>query len=352
MEFDEAIRILMIDTGRRADSRARRAIAELTAYSYPRKDYRTAAVDRLLQRRNEKGETLGIDYDTLVQRLEAAAAAEVPPLLLHPVEEVKLDLLQVLASNLLVQMTPKCPYRVWKTTKIADPPPILWVYELWVPRAMEDVARPLDPQYWNDASTLFTASYLVNTPSCCPKTSSSDCSYTRNPQGDPAAGSSEAPGQPYSSTAFFESFCAGQDCPDCKGKGHWCDAAFKNLLCVRTEYDTWTPFQCMTSSANRYDVHYDHVAYLFGELNGDETANDITQDQGQLSVRRPTSGDPQMDPRVDWSFVHVDKTLVFTDPGNTIGVGNILKNSYSAELAQQIAEQACYVIPAECWFAP
>jgi hypothetical protein len=352
MDFEEAIGILLADTGRRADSRARRAIAELTAYTYPAKDYRSAAVDRLLRRKNEEGKSLDIDYDELIARLEAAAAAQVPPLALSPPVDIKLDLLQVVASNLLLQVTPTCPYVVWKTTAIGNPSPVLWVYELWVPRAMEDVARPLDPQGWNQSSTLFTASYLVDTPSCCPKSATSDCSYTRDPNGDPMAGSREAAGQPYPYTAFFESFCVGPDCPNCKGKAYSCDAAFKNLLCVRTDYDRWVPFQCLASSADRYDVAYHHAAYLFGELNTDETGNDITTDQGELSVRRPMAGDPSLDPRVEWSFVHVDKTLTFKDPGNTIGVGDILKKSYAAELQQQIAEQACYDIPVEWWFAP
>jgi hypothetical protein len=350
----EAVDILGRDTGMRAESRVRRAIAKLLAYSYPAEsdeDIRADAAARLLAGRTDAHERPVISFRMLMRQIALGAAAAIPPIPIPPPPE-RLAEFEALIANLLQGVTPHCPYVIWVSAGIGKPPPVAWRHELWVPRRMEDVARSLDPQHWAEASTLFYASYRVSTPSCCPKLPASNCSFTVAPKThDPVPGPACAGGQAYPWTAFFERFCIGKACPSCPGSA-WCQVAFDNLLCTRTQYDQGAsvPLQCLAAHADRYDVSYHFATFLFGEINGNELGNDIDADSGSLWVRRPTSAEQQATlPAGVWSYVHVDKVLSFKDEGVTIGVGKILLETYHDELAGQIAEQACYEVPEECW---
>src|SRR5439155_15245248 len=186
-----------------------------------------------------------------------------------------------------------------------------------IPRAMEDVARSLDPQSWNVASTLFYDSYLVDTPpSCCPHTPTSVCTFTTAPgSSDPSPGTSHPAGEPYGYTALFENFCAGKSCPKCQGTE--CVAAFKNLLCVRTKYDgACVLVPCLARFANSYTVTYHLATFLSGSVYGASTGP-IERDKGTLSVRPATAAEAQGLSGNTWSMVHVEKELVFKSSGLT-----------------------------------
>ena len=213
---------------------------------------------------------------------------------------------------------------------------------------MEDVARSLDPQKWDTVSTLFYDSYLVDAPSCCPPSGTSTCTFTPKPKStDPAVGQKYPAGRPYGITAFFENFCSDKACPVCEGDPPRCVVQFKNILCVETEYDQWTPLSCLASLADSYKVTYHFGGFLFGELNGVEGQR-VASDGGTLSVRRATSADTAGLSPGDWSVVTVTKTLTFSSPSISIGMAKVLK-SLEKELKKQIVDQACYDVPAECW---
>jgi len=225
---------------------------------------------------------------------------------------------------------------------------VTWSFDVKIPRALDDIARSLDPQSWAKASKLFYDSYLVDTPSsCCPHTDTSDCSFKSQPVSkDPQPGTSHSPGQAYDYTAFFEYFCAGNSCPLCQGQP--CLSAFKTLRCVKTHYNRCVPVPSLATFASNYDVSYQLARFLSGQVNGADTG-EIRTDSGTLSVRPACAAEKQNLPGNVWSVVHVDKTLVFRSGAMTAGVGKILK-SLEKELGDRIVEQACHNIPRKWWF--
>jgi len=351
MRFKDAIRILDDDAGQGAHSRVRRAVAKLLAYSWGGVDYRTAGIEDLLEGNPDAGRP-PVDFAALKSEVEAASASTGIPL---PPPPDKLLAFQAVIANSprLAALTGNCLWQVkFDVASIECPSlPIHWTYELWVPRRMEDVARSFDPQKWAESSTIFASSYLVDAPSCCPGTSTLDCTYPAAPGSkDPQEGNPYAAAQAYPKTTFFEYFCFGKNCPACQGSPS-CEVAFKNLLCVDTAYDRCVPLQCLTCRADRYDVYYKLAKYLFGEINGNENGNAIKKDSGRIWVRRPTTTEQQALPPGDWSYVHVSKTLEFKSSGLSVAVCKALQTTYADELKGQIAEQACYPIPKECWLA-
>ncbi len=314
----KAVDILRRDRGMAADSRRRRAIAKLAAYAPENEDIRQAIGDLLMDRR---------DLTATVSKLRTDRA-------------ISPALLEVGIANSLSALTPDCPWNLPAppTGGVKDPPPVEWSYDVSIPRDMEDIARALDPQSWDQCSPFFKETHLASTASpCCPAASS--CTET-GPRSEPA-------GKPYNQAALYERFCVADDCSSpCPGP-HKCDIDFENLLCVTTEYDAWVPCSCMVSHADRYDVDYQLASWISGELLGIEPAAVIT-DEGRLSTRRATAAETAKLTGSPWSVVHVDKTLDFANSGQTGAVGKFLQ-ALKDELAGQVVEQACCEVPTEHW---
>lgn len=333
MDIKDAVIILRNDEGSEAHSRIRRAAAKLWGYGGIN-TFRQEIKDLLSAYLSPR------DFNALVQEIEREISG------LPPAEA------EALVLNKLVILTGDCPYEVPRPVGGVrpNPPPVEWAYAVYIPRKMHDIARSLDPQKWAKTSTLFYASYLVDTPSsCCPKSSQSDCSYTKKPgTQDPVAGADHAAGQAYHDETFFEHFCVGSNCGACeKAK---CDASFKTLLCVTAMYDICVPVHFLAALANRYDVYYHFAAFLSGELDG-VPGQAIDTDQGSLSVRKATQAEIQKHklPPGDWSLVNVSKTLSFKNSGMDVILAKILEASQD-ELRGQTVEQACHGVPTEWWF--
>jgi hypothetical protein len=344
-----AIQTLANETGRRpgAGSRARRAVAKLSSYSYGEFEPEVA--------------TLLANYDVgsalLKDEIVRAAAKATPPIPLPPTPDRMAELEAIIVDLPLLMMLPPADCRA-KAPKyvggVGKPPPVKWAYDQFIPRRMDDIARALDPQSWSEASDYFYRSYLVDAPSCCPP-KGPGCPFKAKPPsdpypGDPEEGPERPRGKPYGTTAFFELFCIGKHCPDCEGDSKKCLAAFKNILCVDTRYVPGVTFSVFTSCADQYEVGYSLGGYLYGELNGAENQK-INADGGTLSVRPATDLERQQNGLVgpDWSLVHVDKHLAFE--GSLGGSAGYVLQAYEDELAGQIVEQACTEIAPECWIA-
>jgi len=345
LTLEQAVDILRVDTGPLAASRTRRAVAKLWSHGYGRPDFRNA-VKLLLA-------PYGIGIVAFEGDIQDAAASAVPPIPLPPVTAM-LPQFEALISNQLVALTRECPYKppTWTGLGVDTmPPPVDWAFNQLIPRRMEDIARSLDPQSWDKTSTLFYASYLVDSPSCCPTNGLGTCTFTAvSPTNhDPLSGTPEPVAKPYGYTPFFESFCVGTSCPQCEGSPI-CVGGFKNILCVKSEYDGSVPFSFLASTANSYTVHFRLGRFLFGEIDGTENQY-VDDDRGQLSVRPATSAEKVGLSGTDWSMVHVEKTLSFKSSSMATALAKSLL-ARENEIAGQIVEQACLNVPAECWVAP
>jgi hypothetical protein len=289
-----------------------------------------------------------------------AAGKATPPIPLPPVTPEHKVALEAVTMDvpLLMMLSPaNCRAKAPKYDGgVGMPPPVEWSYDQFIPRRMEDIARALDPQSWSEASDYFYRSYLVDAPSCCPP-NAKPCSFkTKSPPdphaGDPVKGVEHPRGKPYGSTPFFELFCIGKHCPDCKGVTKKCLAEFRNVLCVDTKYEPGVTFSVFASCADRYKVGYElpQGGYIYGELDGAEDQK-IKADGGTLSVRPATDLERQQNGLVgpDWSLVHVDKHVAFE--GSIGGSAGYVLQTYEDELAGQIVEQACTEIPPECWIS-
>lgn len=318
-----AVEILTRDRGRAADSRRRRAIAKLVAYA-PTYEYVQLAIAALLMNR--------ADLAPPLRTLKAEGAASFSP-----------AVLEVAYANLLVALTPDCPWNVPAppTGGVRDPPPVEWSYDVTIPRNVEDIARALDPQSWDLCSPFFKDTHLVSTAApCCP--TNSGCSET--------GARSEPAGKPYKDAVLYERFCIADNCGiPCPGP-HMCDIDFENLLCITTGYDPRIPFSFLAGCADRYDVDYHLASWISGELLGVEPAAIIT-DRGHLSARRATDAEKAtLTVGSPWAMVHVDKVLDFTSSGHTGAVGKYLQ-VLTDELAGQIVEQSCCEVASQCWSA-
>lgn len=342
LSLDDAVAILDADTGPEADSRVRRAIANLWAYRYGLPSIRTA-IESLLHGRR------ALDFAKIDLQLKIELAAHDPPITL-PAPPLDIPVVEVTLLDLLVTLTPDCPYDVPAPIGgVADDPTnVMWSYDVTIPRAMQDVARSLDPQSWDETSAFFYNSYLADVAtSCCPHTGSSDCSFTNLSGPDPPAGKSYARGAPYAPTPFFETFCGGNSCPTCGGQS--CLAVFKNILCVDTAYEPCVLVPCLAGSASGYTVRYGFAKFLSGQASGADTGP-ITADWGTLSVRPATAAETSSLPGTPWSVVHVDKTLRFQSGAFTVGAAKIMK-SMEKELGDRIVEQACHNVASSFWFS-
>ncbi len=347
LSLEDAVDILDRDSGMTADSRARRAAANLWVHKYDhdRPEF-SKAVARLLRR------APSVSIVAVDQQLGKALADRTPPIAFPP-SPVFAAVVEPIVSNLLIGLTQDCPYQVPPSGPYdgvgTNPTLVSWSYDIPIPRAMADIARSLDPQSWDVASSLFYDSYLVDTPpSCCPHTPSSDCTCTTTATGDPSKGTAHPAGQPYGYTAFFENFCAGSTCPNCQGPK--CVAAFKNLLCVRTKYDgAWVFMPCLAKYASSYSVSYHLATSISGSVYGADPGS-IIRDEGTLSVRPATATEMATLAGNTWSIVHVDKELVFRSSGMTTAMSQALQ-SFEKELHDQIVDQACHDVPAQFWFS-
>jgi hypothetical protein len=330
MPLPTAIQILHHDEGSAADSRRRRAAAKLAAYWIHRFEFETfdeeiaaiagdAAVDAIAARL------------VLLQPLPAPAILEG-------------DLL-----NILKFLTPLCRWEVKRLKGgVATPPPISWMFEILVPRDIPDVARSLDPQSWDECSLFFFASHLVATPSCCPKSTTSDCSCATDSAGNPQPIVPPVPrGQPFDWTALYERVCHDEQgqCQLCDTVS--CDMNYKNLLCVKTDYDVPIVSSDQLGAVGRYDVEFHLGTSRAVELDGIDGYL-LDSNQGNLHVREPTSGELGSVGAGDWSVVHVDKHMTFRDTGKTTEVGELLK-ALEDELQGELAEHACCYVAPEKW---
>lgn len=320
LPLNEAVSILNADVGPAADSRRRRAVSKLSAYASGH-EYIRNAVESLLGGRSD-----------LVQLVRERVEAE---------PHISAALLEVSLVNLLVSMTPDCPWTAPAPPSggVRTPPPVNWRFEILVPKGVDDIALALDPQSWDQCIPFFEDTHLESTPACCPKTPASVCSIT----GD----ATEPAGKPYESTCLYERFCNGANCSaGCRGAMR-CDWSFENLLCVKAWYTPPVHLSCLASCADRYDVDYHLAESLFGELMGTD-GESITMDYGNLSAREATSAEKATLVGSEWSVVTVSKTLDFAGSGYTGGVGTYLQGMQD-ELAWQTGEHACCVVEKECW---
>ncbi len=322
LPLQKAVEILTRDRGMAADSRRRRAIAKLKAYAPGNEDARRA-IDALLMNRQ--------DITSKLSEARTAGGRSVSP-----------AILEVAIVNSLATVTPDCQWKVPAPSGgVADPPPVQWSYDVFVPRPVNDIARALDPQSWDLCSPFFTDTHLASTAGpCCPASPAASCSETGK--------RSEPAGKPYAAV-LYEHFCIADDCSSpCPGP-HRCNIDFENLLCVTTEYTPGISCSLFAACADRYDVDFDLASGISGELLGVEPAPLIT-DEGHVSARRATAAETATLSGSPWALVHVDKTLGFANPGQTGAVGKFLQ-ILTDELAGQIVEQACCAVPPECWCA-
>ena len=334
--LQQASQILHQDAGMGADSRRRRAAAKLAAYWIHRFDF--GDFDEEIE------QIAGPDaVHTIGGYLGDVIASDSLP----PAEITELKLL-----NLLKFMTLHCPWLVNKDLRggVRTPPPIEWNFEILVPRSVPDIARALDPQSWNECSVMFRASHLVKTPSCCPKTDTADCSCQINPDGTPKPIDPPKPrGMPYDFNALYEHSCydAQDQCATCDYAGVSCDLNYKNLLCVRTRYDTAIGSSDLLGAVGRYDVDYHLGRSLAGELSDGEGYL-LDSDQGNLHVRAPAAEDLTGVAMGVWSVVHSDKHMSFKDTGMNTEIGELLK-AIEDELKGELAEHACCYVKPEKW---
>ena len=318
LPLQQAVDILKRDRGMAADSRRRRAIAKLLAYAPGSADVRVAVDDLLMDRRD------------LTPKLAESRS-------------VRPAVLEVAIVNSLAALTPNCQWTVPAPSGgVANPPPVQWSYDVFIPRNVGDIARALDPQNWDLCSPFFTDTHLVTTAApCCPAKPGASCSET--------GVGYEPAGKPYTQAVLYEHFCYADDCSSPCAGPHICAIDFENLLCVTTEYSPWIPFSCAVGGAERYDVDFNLASWISGELLGVEPAA-VIEDDGHVSARRPTAAEAATLTGAPWAVVHVDKTLDFANPGQTGAVGKFLQ-ILTDELAGQIVEQACCEVQPECWWA-
>ncbi len=320
MPLDEAVRILRADAGPAAASRRRRAIAKLAAYD--------------LEGFREQIGGLGGDPELLErQLLSELPKVDVPP-----------QLRQIVLLNYLVFMTPTCQWQVPEpegAIREDPPPPIQWRFVAEIPRPVHDVARSLDPQSWQQCSPLFESAYLAETEgSCCPfDASNSDCSFSGS---QPPVGDAIPRGKAYGSTVFFEHFCHDPEGSCSKCGQDPCHVSFKNLLCVKTKYDRPIIFSFLASWADRFDVDFRLAAGLLGELNGQESEDNlITIDQGQLRVKEDPNSSSS-------SILETVKTI---DLKGTTAAGAVQRAlfAFEDEMRGELVEVGCCDVPPEPW---
>jgi hypothetical protein len=334
LSLQKAVDVLGRDVGSAAASRRRRAIAKLAGYGLERPDFRTAISQ------------LGVDPASIERALAEIAAPPAPG--------ASLELL-VFNLPLLVDLTADCKARAREQLTAAAPPevsdPTRWSLDVLVPATVDQVARALDPQSWDRCSTLFTDTYLVETPTpCCSATGPVvGCTAPPGP-GDPPPGPAEPVGKAYGYTPLFEHFCLDGSCSGCKGSTTDCQAQFKNLLCVKTWYDRPVPMSCLASCAESYAVDYKLARSLGGELLGNENVG-VTIDHGGLSVRRARPDETTGLLGSDWSVVHGEKTLAVSSPFYSGAIDAYLP-AVMDEIKGELVEMACCRVAKECWLTP
>jgi hypothetical protein len=350
MPLGDAVNILRQDTGEAARSRRRRAVAKLSAYNFP--------VFKPIIGALAGSPSIVAEIETT---LTAMGAMGVPP------TPVAASLREKTVFNIAKLVGPTtCQIdAVSLKSDIFFPSPVSWEYEFMVPRRVADIARAFDPQSWDECSTVFLDTHLADAPGCCPQptttTTVTTATILSGLPGDPPACVTSVPasapaiaaGRPYKEKALFEEFCAMQDesdCPDCANDR--CDVFFQNVLCVDTWYDVPVWRSADIANASRYDVDYDISAFLYGELSGNDSGNEIMEDQGGLHVRKPTTAE-MTGYTGTWSFAHVDKSLAFKRPAHDEIVGRtlvaIMATAKQDEVAGQIAEIACCDIMETEW---
>lgn len=328
--LSDAVRILRTDPGEAAASRRRRAIAKLASYGLPERRF-GGEIEAL-------GGDLGLIENWILSEFGS------PP---YPPPQV----LEASIANLLVWLTPSCP---WKDAEVSgsvkEPPPLQWSFEVDVPRPLPDVARALDPQSWAQCSPFFLESYLVETDApCCPNTGSA-CGFTPDAgTGKPPAAAAVPRGKYHASSPFYEDFCYDPEgsCGECEQAG--CTVDFENLLCVQSSYDVKPLFDFMAKLAGHYAVDFHLSRALSGELDDAEgDAYQLSADQGSLEVERLSSAEAAAKGGGDWCRVEAQKHLGFSSSGVEGAVGRVLVG-LEDELAGQVAEHACCSVAHESW---
>ncbi|TMA82834.1 MAG: hypothetical protein E6J72_01555, partial [Deltaproteobacteria bacterium] len=162
------------------EDRVRRAVANLWSGGLGLPKFRRA-IAKLLQGPRQ------IDFDKIDGELRHELEIHTPGVS-SPLPPDLVPLAEMILLDLLVGLTPDCPYAV--PTPMGgvgdDPTKVTWSYDVDVPRPMEDIARSLDPQSWSSGSKFFYDSYLVNPV----------CTYTPNPGTKPSPGPSYPAGEP------------------------------------------------------------------------------------------------------------------------------------------------------------
>jgi hypothetical protein len=333
LSLQRAVEILRSDHGPAADSRRRRAIAQLATYGLGQREF------------DEAIESLGGNLDSL-SMFKAQLSTDITAYRA-----------EIQFVNFLSFITPYCQWMAQANTSggpgDADSPG--WRYEVLVPREMTAVARALDPQSWAQCSDFFFDSYLVDTPtSCCPNDKDSDCSYAVDGSSSPEPDDPPQPrGKGYGHHAFFERFChdGAEDCPVCLDASAKCDIYFENLLCVNPVYDPPKLFQFTAASADEYSVGFGLAKAIFGEIDGNdsEPPNEsavLVDDHGYLAVE--DSAGPSSSAVPPWSKVTVKKALRMQSASESAAVGAMLE-AFDAELRGQVAEQVCCSVAEEPW---
>jgi hypothetical protein len=345
IDLDDSVAILQRDVAPAASSRRRRAVAKLATHGF---EVQRGEPPRLVRFRKP---IISLGADPLY--LEKHAASLDPSLFFEPHQ------LESIILDWLVYFTPSCPWLGQKPEgAVKDPPPMGWNYSVVVPRHVSDIARAFDPQKWDECSTFFPETYRpVVGQSCCPYSgdTTTDCSFTPDGEGRPPVDQPRAAGRPTPWSPLYENYCSDQtkECGSCLD--HDCDLEFRNLMCVKSEYDISPLFHWATAWADSYTVHYKLASWLRSETLGQEqNASDhpdsvkkITSDEGWVKVVA-TPPPTIVGSQADWSKVTVEKGLRFNADSVTQEYGQLLK-IFQEEIAGQIAEQACCMLDVEPW---
>jgi hypothetical protein len=291
--LDDAVSVLVKDEDRVAPSRRRRAVARLSAYGM---------VLGSIESFREAIRRLGADP----KQIEDAVAHRfnLSPRSPSGLERAKLDVLEVepLVYDLVVQNfeVSGCKTTTLKTDS-SDSGPTATVYvEIAVDRALDDVARALDPQKWDQCSKFFKPpenTYLATLQNGLPVPAK-------------VIGAGTAYGTATKTTLFEHFECGIVGCPT------W----FENMLGVETVRDV------TTNGYRRYSAFY----YLDQAIAG---TGKLAIDQGHSIA---------LEESANLTKVEGKKSIAMAQPGtNGVVAGSLLH----AELAGELAEIVCCVVP-------
>jgi hypothetical protein len=280
--LDEAVRILRADRDPLAPSRLRRAVAKLAAY---RLDEFTDTI-----------KLLGADPNALqVAFVNALKPKNVP----CPDPAAK----ETIASDMLADTfaVATCPYKQLRVWVFGDGPSMIAIAQVSVPHAVDEVAKSIDAQNWDNCGLLFADTHLAKL----------------GGNGMVVDLPAKPPGTTYGPTTFYEHFvCADNSCD------------FENILGLNA---SWEP---PPSGAPRRYI----VSYWFDKAISARSSNtsglEIKVDDGELWARDDTTE----------TTVFMRKELKFNSPGIT-GVTQGLFEVHQDELAGSLAEIACCPVP-------